>query len=231
MKGILDTRFAILVATILLVNSAIAQQPGAVQIKAKKIKKITVTYSGDSEITPVVYIYYYDQNGNDTSLYTSGTKYSYKTITYDNNGRKLTEEKFFASGAKMEKTIFTYKPDGSFTAVNSDAQFGMKVNEAYDKRGNLLSHTIPDGTIIKYTYNAKGQKTSMYSIPIKGEKKFTVTYSYGPDGRMISSSRKGDPNSKTVYEYDKNGLLKKETTTTETGKSEKHKSYIEYSYE
>jgi YD repeat-containing protein len=227
----MNIRYLLLVTGLLVTGGALAQQPSAAQIKAKKIKKITVLYSGDSGSIPETYVYYYDQFGNDTSLYMNGNRYSYKIISYDKNGRRVTEERFFASGDKMDKTDFTYKSDGSFTSINTDSQFGMKVTELYDKKGNQLSHTIPDGTVIKYTYNGKGQKASMYSIPIKGEKKFVVAYSYGSNGRMNSSTRSGDSISKSTYVYDNNGFLKKETILTQTESAEKHQSFVEYSYE
>jgi YD repeat-containing protein len=227
---ILGARYWVLVAGIMLSGAVYAQEPTAAQIKAKKIKKLTKQYSGDASLSPEVYIYYYDENGNDTALYMNGARYSYKTISYDKSGRRITEERFFASGSKMDKTIFTYNADGSFTSLNTDSQYGLKITEAYDKKGNLLYNTIPDGTVIKYSYNAKGQKLSMFSVPIKGEKKFAVTYAYGSDGKMISSSQK-DPVTKTTYEYGANGLFKKETIVRPTRTNGNNKSVVEYIFE
>ena len=113
----------------------------------------------------------------------------------------------------MDKTIFTYKSDGSFTTVNTDVQFSLKVTGTYDKKGHQLTYSIPDGTVFKYTYNAKGQMISYYTIPVQGEKRITATFTYNAKGKMTASEKKEGYSSKTVNAYDTNGLLKKEIAT------------------
>jgi len=210
--------------------TSIAQVPEAAEIKNNKIKKITATYKYSGEPDIIVATYYYNENGDDTAYYDNGNRTYYNVIDYNRKLQPLTISKFFPDGKAMDKTVFTYKPDGSFTSVNTDTQFGMKVTENYDKKGRLMSHSIPDGTVIKYVYNAKGQLTSSYSIPARGEKKATTSYTYNPKGKMISSATKGAFNSKITYEYDTKGLLKKSTSSSVSESGEKHVSTVEYDY-
>jgi len=206
-----------------------AQAPEAAEIKNNKVKKITSHYKGQDGAETFVATYYYNENGDDTAYYEGDARKYYKTVGYNRKLQPLTIEKFFPSGTAMDKTTFTYKPDGSAISVNTDTQFGMKVTETYDKKGHRLSLSIPDGTVIKYVYNAKGQLTSSYSIPIKGEKKSTTTYTYDGKGKMVNSVNTPG-NAKTSYQYDKNGLLKKRIVTSTDESGEKKTTMVEYEY-
>jgi len=213
-----------------IAGECLAQTPDAAEIKNNKIKSITAVYRYPGEGDSIVGTYYYNENGHDTAYYENGNRKFYKVVGYNRKLQPLTISKFFPSGSEMDKTTFLYNVDGSSTSVNTDAQFGMKVTEKYDEKGRLTSHTIPDGTVIKYVYNAKGQLASSYSIPAKGEKKASTTYTYNAKGKMTSSTTKGAFNSKSNYEYDAKGLLKKTTSSSTSESGEKHMSTVEYNY-
>ena len=222
--------YSLLVLFTTVACNCLAQLPEASEIKKHKIKSLTANYKYSGEPDSIVTTYYYNENGDDTAYYDNGTRTYYKVIGYNRKLQPLTVTKFFPDGKEIDKTGFTYKPDGSFTSLNTDTQFGMKVTDIYDKKGRIISHTIPDGTVIKYVYNAKGQLTSSYSIPATGEKKVTTSYIYNAKGKMISSSTKGASNSKSIYEYDAKGLLKKKISTSVSESGEKHMSTVEYEY-
>ena len=118
---------------------------------------------------------------------------------------------FSNKGEQTDKTILTYKPDGSFVAVNTDAQFGLKNTDVFDKKGSRLSHTVPDGSVHKYVYDAKGRLTKIFSIPRNGGVKFTRSYTYNTTGKVTAVKNTGDFAYSSTYEYDAKGLLKKIT--------------------
>lgn len=215
-----------------IAGNSLAQAPEPTEIKNNKIKWISSRYLIQGETDSTVITYYYNENGHDTAYYENGARRYYKQAGYNRKLQLLTVEKFFPDGTEIDKTIYLYKPDGSFTAVNTDKQFGMKVTDMYDKKGRRVSHSIPDGTIIKYVYNAKGQLASSYSIPAHGEKKVSTSYTYNAKGKLIASANKGGFNSKTSYIYAANGLLKKtvSTSTSESGESAVSTAEYEYGY-
>jgi len=223
-------RYITLVLFLCISIDGFAQLPDAAGIKNKRIKKITSRHMSYGETDPIVVKKYFDENGNDTAYYENDVRKYYNVIVYDRMLRPLTISRFFPDGSPMDKTVFTYKADGSFSSVNTDVQFGMKMTDIYDKKGKQLSHSIPDGTIIKYQYNAKGQLISDYTIPAKGEKKVTTTYTYNAKGKITGELYKGEGSSKAIYEYDTNGMLKKETRTSTSDTGEKHVSTVEYEY-
>ena len=224
------TRCIILVFFAAISGEGIAQAPNAAEIKNNKIKKITSRHKVKGETDAFVASHFYNENGDDTAYYENDIRKYYLVVGYNRKLQPLTIAKFFPDGTAMDKTVFTYKPDGSSVSVNTDAQFGLKVTDTYDKKGHLMSETIPDGTVFKYVYNAKGQLTSTYSIPAQGDKKFTVSYSYNSKGKLIASTKKRDYSLKTVYEYDPKGLLKKQTLTSTGESGEKNMSTVEYEY-
>jgi|GEM_PF-1614649 len=213
-----------------IADTAFAQVPEAAEIKNNKIKKITTRYDGYADVGPVTQEYYYDENGYDTAFYDQGIRNYYKTIGYNRKLQPLMIKKYFPSGTEMETITYSYKPDGSYITLSVDKQFGMKVTDTYDTRGHLLSHTIPDGTVWKYVYNAKGQLTSSYSIPVQGEKKTSRQYTYNAKGKIISSLNKEGFLSRSVYKYNEKGLLS-EIITTAVGGASKEKSVTTQKYE
>ena len=141
--------------------SGMAQELSSLEIKAKKIKRQTVTKKyadGTTDITAKEY----DQWGNDTAAYHNGEKYTSTVITYAAGGKAEKATVYDKERKEKEFNTYSYKPDGSYTISNKDAAFGLTYTYNYDKAGRLLQYRIPDGTVIRYTYNAKGQLVTPY---------------------------------------------------------------------
>ncbi len=230
-KMYMSMHYIVVMVLLSIAGNGLAQVPGRSEIKNNKIKKITVRSVEQGEDHPLITTWFYNENGDDTAYSENGDRRSYKVIGYNRKLQPLTVSRFFPDGKEMDKTVFTYKSDGSSTSVNTDAEFGMKVTDSYDKKGNQLSHTIPDGTVTRYIYNAKGQLTSSYSIPVQGEKKSTSQYTYNAKGKLIASVNKGEYASSIVYQYDAKGLLKKEIISSLSPSGEKTVNTYEYEYE
>ena len=211
-------------------SRVIAQELTATEIKNNRIKKISIRSITKGQTDTLHSIYYYDENGYDTANYSNGERKYYRVVSYNRKLQPLTITKFFPDGTEIDKTVFTYKPDGSFMGVNTDKMYGMKVTEAYDKKGHRLSFSIPDGTVIKYSYNANGQLMSSSSNASQGEKKRTTKYIYNKTGKLASSVNTGEYNSKTMYEYNGQGLLKMSTRTSVSQSGEKYIATQEYEY-
>ena len=212
--------------TLLFCTSALfAQEATTAEIKAKKIKKQTasVTYS-DGTITATTY--YYDAMGNDTATYSGDVRTNYKTIQYNRKGNIEKVLIYDNDGKEKETTTYAYYLDGSAAAVNKDSQFGLAYNYKYDKNGNKISFQIPDGTVIKYTYDSKNRLTKTQAIPgSPGDAKYIITYTYNAKNKIVASKQTGNNVNTGTYEYDSNGLLKKKVI-----KSGAYKSTYTYEY-
>jgi YD repeat-containing protein len=86
----------------------------------------------------------------------------------------------------------------------------MKNTYTYDQMGRQTSFTIPDGSVIKYTYNAKGQLTAARAVSKENGLKMNSTYTYNAKGKLVRLKTTGDYPSDIQYEYGADGLLKKE---------------------
>ncbi len=189
-----------------------AQQPTAEEIKNLKIKKISLAEQqgfADSKTE-----LYFDANGNDTAGYAFGIKSYSKTIEYDEKQRINAIKVFSAEGEETESTVYTYNPDGSFTTLNKDKKYGLVNKGEYNKKGQIVSHTVPDGSIKHYEYNANDQLIKLYSEPKNDGIKFTNTYTYNKAGKLISQEDTGDFPATSTYVYDDKGLLTKAIITT-----------------
>lgn len=193
----------------LVVNCLFAQFPSAPEIKKIKLKSIVIsTESTDPGATKLSEIFY-DANGNDTARYNDGVMASAKTIEYNQKQQPVKITHYDASHMLTGTTEYKYKADNSFTTVYTDKTYGMKDVGVYDRLGKLVSFTIPDGSVKKYSYNTKGQLIKAYSIPRNEGVKMNTVYTYNAAGKLISSKSTGDYPGSDTYEYDKNGLLKK----------------------
>jgi YD repeat-containing protein len=205
--------------------SLFAQEATIAELKSKKVKKqtATVTYSDG---TKIVTIYYYDAMGNDTATYYNGVRTNYKSIQYNRKGNIDKVLIYDNAGNEKETTVYTYNTDGSATAVNKDTQFGLAYNYKYDKNGNKTEFKIPDGTVIKYTYDSKNRLAKTQAIPgSPDDVKYVITYTYNAKNRVATSKQTGDNPHTGTYEYDANGLLKKKIT-----KAGKYKTTYTYEY-
>jgi hypothetical protein len=187
-----------------------AQEASPAEIKAKKIKKQTVTTK--STEADQVTVTYYDDKGNDTANYNNGVRSYYKVIQYNSKGKIDKFTNYADDGRETDATVYTYNADGSAVAVNKDAQFGLAYHYTYDKNGNKTSFKIPDGTVIKYFYNSKNQLIKTQSFPAADDDvKYVIAHTYNAKNKMIKSVQTGDNNNTTTYEYAADGLLKKAT--------------------
>ncbi|MBK8611329.1 MAG: hypothetical protein IPL84_15665 [Chitinophagaceae bacterium] len=224
-------KYCYLLVLVCLGFGTMAQLPTASEIKKLKIKKITRqnaennTPAGKTE-------WYYNSNGDDTATYHYGNRYNTKTIEYDDRQRIKTETEFSDEGAERSTTVYTYNPDESFTAVNTDKQYKLKNTYVYDKKGREIANTIPDGSVRHSEYNAKGQLIKYYAEAKNGGIAINNTYTYNNKGKLVSQVNKGDYPSSTIYEYDAKGLLKKITITEgdETKGTEETVYLYEYGY-
>lgn len=190
--------------------TALAQEPTNAEIKAKKIKTKKIIYESGTTM-----MYYYDAMGNDTAIYYNGIRNSYKVIEYNRKGNPLKITAYNDEGKEKDVTSFTYKPDGSSTAVNIDAQFKMAYYYKYDKKGNMLEFKTPDGVIRRYLYNSKGLLIKTKADSEYENERYTIDYSYNAKNKRIGSVTRGSASGSAVYEYDGKGLIKKITGTSD----------------
>lgn len=225
----MQMKFPFLIFMLCTGFNALAQKPTAAEIKKFKIKKITRQDEGNKTAEGRTE-WYYNSNGDDTATYNYGARSTYKTIIYDAKQRIKTITQFSDTGAETEITEFTYKTDGSYTAVNKDKQYGMTYIDEYDVNGLKKQTTIPDGSVHHYVYNAKNQLVKLYSEPKNGGMEFTVVYTYNTKGNMITQVNKGEYSTNNTYEYDVKGLLKKATIKAGNDDEEKQVTVYVYSY-
>lgn len=214
-----------------MVLDSYAQLPTAAAIKKYKVKKVTRQDQGNlSEVGRTEW--YYNSQGDDTATYNFGKRTNYKTIEYDEKSRIKTVKEFSDNGTERETTIFTYNPDGSFVSANTDKQYRMSITNHYNSKGLKVKTIIPDGSVHHYEYNAKSQLIRKYAEPKNGGLAFTVTFSYNAKGQMTEQLNIGDYPSKTSYEYNDKGLLKKSIISEGAGSEEPEiRVYLyEYSY-
>lgn len=207
--------------------TAFAQKPTAAEIKKLKIKSITRQDQANKQEDGKT-VWYYNANGDDTATYYFGKRSNYKTNEYDSKFRIIKTIEYTDAGIERETTVYTYQPDGSFTSVNKDKQYGMTITDVYNTKGLKIKSTIPDGTIHHYEYNAKSQLIKYYTEPKNGGLEFTSTYIYNAKGRMIRQLTSGEYPADNSYEYDANGLLTK-ATITDGGDSKEVTVYL-YTY-
>ncbi|MEP6674965.1 MAG: hypothetical protein ABJA78_07410 [Ferruginibacter sp.] len=210
-----------LIFCLLFSMACIAQEVTAAEIKKLHIKKITVTTRNKESVTRRIETWY-DANGYDTAVYNGKNRVTYKKITYNKKNKQEKVEQYDNESKLIGTTVFSYKLDGTYTAVFTDAVAGMKNTYSYDQMGRQISFAIPDGSVIKYTYNAKGQLISAHSVSSENGLKMNSTYTYNAKGKLVSLKTTGDYPIDVEYEYGPDGLLKKE-------KAEQVNTY-QYSY-
>jgi len=219
------------IAFLLFAISLSAQELTNAEIRKNRIRKITIYYGEKGKPGTNVSVFYYDANGYDTVQYNDGNRYQYKKNVYDAAQRLLSVSVYSAEGQLAEKSVYTYNPDGSFSEENTDMAFGLKNIAKCDKNGVPVSRTLPDGSIHKYEFNAKGQLVKLYSIPNNGGVKFSRAYTYNAAGKLTASKNTGDFPFTSSYEYDAKGFLIKVSTTTKNESGGNDIGYRYYEYE
>lgn len=214
-----------IILLLVFVNAVYAQLPTAIEIKENKIKRIVILRN--EATNPSLVEWYYDDNGYDTAKYENGKRLNYKKIDYNTKNQPIKITQYSDDGRLMDVSVYTYKPDNSFIIKNTDSQFGLVNTATYDKKKNIVKYTIPDGSEIKYVYNAKGKLVKSYSIPKNSGVKMTQTLTYNAKGKIEKSTTVGDYPGSITYQYNANGLLIK---TTSVGNGESPDITDEYTY-
>lgn len=224
-------KYSLILSGILLFTvSATAQELTNAEIRKNKIRKITIYYGEKGKPGTNVSVFYYDANGYDTAQYNDGNRYQYKKNVYDAGRRLMSVSVYSAEGKLAEKSVYSYNADGSSSEENTDMMFGLKNIARCDKKGVPLDRTLPDGSVHKYVFNAKGQMTRFYSIPKNGGVKFSREYTYNAAGKLTAAKNTGDFPFTDSYEYNDNGFLIKVTISTknESGGNDLNYRYYEY---
>lgn len=199
----------ILVATVLFFTyqNLQSQPPTAAELKLKKIKKVTISTRYQEAETTSTAIIFYDENGNDTARYDGASRTYYKKIQYNRQLKPFIITVCSNAGDTTDIITNTYKPDGSYTSTSTDKQYGFITASQYDKKGNLMQVLIPDGSIKKYNYNAKGELIKAFTIPKNGGVKLITIYSSNSNGKIATAKTSGDYKNSWKYTYGANNLL------------------------
>jgi len=166
--------------------------------------------------------YAYDAKGNRTSV-SDALGHVTSTPSYDANGRPLT-----TIDPNGVTTSLTYDPRGRLTSRTAGT---LKTAYAYDKAGNLIQVTQPDGSYLVYTYDPAHRLTGIadaagdhiaYALDAAGNRikeqafdpsgMLSRTRSYAYDALNRLSQTIGAQSQTTAYAYDKQGNL---TTVTD----------------
>jgi|GEM_PF-3297104 len=177
----------------------VCAQPSKEEIKKHKIKKWSEKRSGDAGDQQRSV--WYDRRGNDSLHETNGEVIVIKN-TYKNG--RLVEKTFVDhEGKSRDKYGYQYNADGSYKETYTDASFGMKSYEWFDKKGRLMKSQSPDGNTTTYKYDTKGKLLTAISDGKNGGVKIDRRYYYNGKGQLVKVEKSVDGNKSTIkYEYD-----------------------------
>ena len=216
----------------------------------EKVGKEKVNLNGEAT-NYIITEYSYDDNNN-LILKTNSSSQEFK-YTYDSENNKIKEEVKISDG-KYKTTEYTYNYAGKVTSqkeyIEKSSLYGnsltntelttLQTTYEYDNLNNKIKETLPDTTVINYTYNKINKETKKEvkksDITISEEKTYdsqgnitslkdangnTTTYVYNAQNNMIKEQK---PNQViTTYEYDLAGNVTRETLPN-------NKSNTEYVY-
>jgi YD repeat-containing protein len=197
-------------------------------IKKLKINRMTQLSKTGEGTEPHKTEHFYDRQGNDTAWYIGGSLQSRAVFSFDSKGRPVKRIKYNGEGSESETGIYSYQPDGGWKITNSDKTYGMKDYAWYDKKGNMLKSQSPDGAQRIYSYDAKGNLSSVKTkAGPNGGTNVSLKYTYNSKGQLIKEVSDGEYKWTTDYTYDAKGLLIRSTTII----PEMDPTDAEYSYE
>ena len=216
----------------------------------EKVGKEKVNLNGEAT-NYIITEYSYDDNNN-LILKENSSSQEFK-YTYDSENNKIKEE-VKISDEKYKTTEYTYNYAGKVTSqkeyIEKSSLYGnsltntelttLQTTYEYDNLNNKIKETLPDTTVINYTYNKINKETKKEvkksDITISEEKTYdsqgnitslkdangnTTTYVYNAQNNMIKEQK---PNQViTTYEYDLAGNVTRETLPN-------NKSNTEYVY-
>lgn len=172
--------------------------------------------------------YIYDDTGNVSSKLDA--KNQAVSYTYDDINRVLTENYTGASGTEVTYIYDTcgYGKGRMCGATTTDATtnlgydaLGNKISEIrridnatsttqfeWDRQGNMASSTYPNGSQVRYGYNAAGQLEALFIKPAGSSTLSTIIedFDYAPTGQV--SFRKYGNGLETAYTYDADELYR-----------------------
>ncbi|WP_285778453.1 polymorphic toxin-type HINT domain-containing protein [Microtetraspora sp. NBRC 13810] len=125
--------------------------------------------------------------------------------------------------AKNNETTYRYTAAGDLAEKTSPA--GLVMKYTYDAIGRLVGETQisdahPDGVTTTVTYDGMSRILTRTSPGVRNEVSDVThtartSYTYDADGNVLTETLSdltgGDPESKTIYEYDDHGRVKKTT--------------------
>lgn len=198
----------------------------------RTLEHASSVYEGKRSESTIEYVYDTAGNGYSTNEIVSGM--IYRTIEYDQNGKVINEKNLaeeteivyeYDENHNVKKEI-TNEKDGSQSVSEYDNEYDangnllstvMKrcydtVKFEYDTNGKLIREISYDGMEIVYENDAYGNpilvsKSGGYLV---GTSTQEFQYEYDAEGKMTAKI-KSDDGTKTIYEYDTNGNLVKES--------------------
>ncbi|MBS3902641.1 MAG: DNRLRE domain-containing protein [Dethiobacter sp.] len=142
----------------------------------------------------------YDENGNPAGRFTQNGV----TTTYGYNDAKMLSglQTFAPNGSMINEYRYTYDANGNWTQAQTPSG---AVSYTYDSLNRLTSETLPDGTLIEYTYDATGNRLTKKVT--QGGSVTTTGYQYGAANQLTSAGG-------VSYTYDDNGNMTGDGTRT-----------------
>ncbi|MCX7568896.1 DNRLRE domain-containing protein [Tumebacillus sp. DT12] len=135
----------------------------------------------------------YDERGNVTSvIYSNG---SYTSYLYDEANRLKALKNYTVNGAVLNSHAYSYDANDNIIGIATET--GNYAYE-YDSLHQLLKETHPDGTAIRYVYDAVGNRTKKEVT--KGTAVTATAYTYDAGNQLTAVNGQ-------AYQYDANGNL------------------------
>lgn len=150
--------------------------------------------------------------------FADGSLDEYTLSDYDGaNVLLLTQTRYSASGALLERTDFSYT-DGKVTTKtvkDGDGKVTSQRLYTYNPQGLLIKEFAQDGagkpiSTFEYAYDAKGDRTSWIVKDSKGVEVAQTVYTY-KDGRLQGAELRDGTGKKTgsgLYEYTADGKIR-----------------------
>ncbi|MEM3433286.1 MAG: hypothetical protein QXP27_03820 [Candidatus Methanomethyliaceae archaeon] len=130
------------------------------------------------------------------------------TFSFSPLGELLSVCHMDASGQLIAAYTYEHDAAGQVTQVREQTAQGVKViRYEWDQRGYLVALHLPDGSAIRYEYDAMGNRIT------KTDSHGTIHYQYDKYGRLIRAGEE-------TYEYDRAGRL---TASVNRGKRTRFK--------
>jgi RHS repeat-associated protein len=183
--------------------------------------------------------YTYDDAGN--LITTVDPKSQTVTYTYDNINRQLTENYAGQAGTEVTNTYdagidgkgkltsviasganttYTYNPLGLLKQeTKTISGVGYPTSYLYDRMGNQINITNPDGSQVKHIYNSAGllEQTQRKETTDAAFINVVSNYNYGPHGKITSQDHQNGTTTTNTYDAAKLYRLANKTTTLSGG--------------